>query len=160
MRIVLQRVSGASVAVEAGPGAPHREAIGLGLVALVGVAPGDTEGVADWAADKTALLRVFPDEQGKMNRSVKEAGGAVLVVSQFTLLGDASRGNRPSFTGAAGPEHALPLVERFAARLEREHGLRVARGVFGATMRVSLVNEGPVTIVLERTASAARGAAE
>jgi D-tyrosyl-tRNA(Tyr) deacylase len=146
------------VAVEAGPGAPHRESIGLGLVALVGVAPGDTESIADWAADKAAALRVFPDDEGKMNRSVKDVAGAVLVVSQFTLLADTSRGNRPSFTGAAGPEEAAPLVERFAARLEREHGLRVARGVFGATMRVSLVNEGPVTIVLERPPGALRGA--
>lgn len=135
-------------------GAPieHSEAIGRGLVVLACAEAGDDGAVFDWAAKKVALMRIFEDEAGKMNRSVSDLGGGVLVVSQFTLAGEASKGNRPSFTGAAAPEIAEPLVERLAAGLEREHGLTVARGVFGAAMRVELVNDGPVTIILERRA--------
>lgn len=150
MIVVVQRVSSAAVAVEQGPGAPHRAEIGLGLVALVGCESGDTEREAHWMADKLASLRIFPDDAGKMNLSVKDAGGSLLVVSQFTLLGDASKGNRPSFVRAAAPDVARPLVALVAKRLRCEHGLTVGEGVFGASMRVALVNEGPVTIILER----------
>ena len=155
MRIVVQR-SGAArvVATHDNDGAPiaHEEGIERGLVLLVCAEEGDDEATIDWGADKCARLRVFEDDDGKMNRSLLDVGGGALVVSQFTLAGDASKGNRPSFVRAARPEVAGPLVERFAERLEREHGLTVARGVFGATMRVELVNDGPVTIIVERGA--------
>ncbi len=155
MRIVVQRSGPARVvATHDASGAPieHEESIDHGLVLLVCAEDGDDDAVLDWGADKCARLRIFEDDDGKMNRSVIETGGAVMVVSQFTLAGDASKGNRPSFVRAARPETAAPLVERFARRLEREHGLRVARGVFGATMRVELVNDGPVTIIVEKRA--------
>jgi len=148
--VVVQRVSRASVRVEEGPAAPHEASIELGIVALVGVERGDGEREIDWGADKVAALRIFQDDEGKMNRSVQDVGGAALVISQFTLAGDVRKGTRPNFTGAAAPEAAAPLVERFAQRLEREHGLPVGRGVFGAMMRVELVNEGPVTLVVQR----------
>lgn len=150
MKAVLQRVSEARVVVREGDAVSHDERIGQGLVALVCVEAGDDESVIDWAADKTARLRIFQDDEGKMNRSVMDVGGGVLVISQFTLAGDTSKGNRPSFIAAAGPEVAAPLVERFATRLEQEHGLPVARGVFGAMMDVSLTNAGPVTVIVER----------
>lgn len=153
MKAVLQRVSSATVrATEANDGSPldHAESIGRGLVVLLCVVQGDDEQTIDWAADKTARLRIFGDDEGKMNRSVVDVGGGVLVVSQFTLAGETAKGNRPSFTTAAPPEIAAPLVERFAKRLETEHGLPVARGVFGASMQVELVNDGPVTVILER----------
>lgn len=152
MKCVVQRVSRASVRVEA---PAHHEEIDAGIVALVCAERGDTAAEADWCADKLARLRIFADGEGKMNRSVVEVGGGALVISQFTLAGETSRGNRPSFVRAAPPEVAAPLVERLAARLEREHGVRVARGVFGASMRVELVNEGPVTVIVERAAGAA-----
>lgn len=144
MRVVLQRVASASVAVD---GAVVG-AIGAGLLALVGVADGDDDAVAERAADKTAAMRIFPDADGRFDRSVLEAGGEVLVVSQFTLLADTRKGTRPSFTAAAAPERAAPLVERYRARLG-EHGLVTAGGRFGAHMQVELVNDGPVTIVLD-----------
>lgn len=144
MRAVVQRVAEARVRVG---GAVVGE-IGAGLCALVGVAHGDGEEEAARLAGKLARLRVFPDEDGRFDRSVLDTGGAVLVVSQFTLLADTTRGNRPSFTGAAPPAHAQPLYERVCAELETL-GVRVARGVFGATMNVELVNNGPVTVVLE-----------
>jgi D-tyrosyl-tRNA(Tyr) deacylase len=144
MRAVLQRVSQARVTV----GGETVGEIGPGWLVLLGVGHQDDSGVARKLAEKVAHLRCFEDEQGKMNRSVLETGGSVLVVSQFTLLADTSRGRRPSFVEAARPEQAEPLVEVFAAAL-REAGLTVAGGRFGAEMRVSLVNEGPVTIVLE-----------
>lgn len=153
MRAVLQRVSKATVrATAANDGSPldHAESIGAGLVVLLCVMQGDDEATIDWAADKTARLRIFADDAGKMNRSVVEVGGGALVVSQFTLAGETAKGNRPSFTTAAAPMVAAPLVERFARRLETEHGLTVARGVFGASMEVDLVNDGPVTVVVER----------
>lgn len=150
MIVLVQRVSRARVVVREGVGAGHDESIGAGLLVLVGVERGDGDAEIDWGADKVANLRIFADDGGKMNRSVREAVGAAMVISQFTLAGDARRGNRPSFVGAAPPEEAAPLVERFVQRLEREHGLCVARGVFGGTMSVELVNEGPVTIVVER----------
>lgn len=144
MRIVLQRVSRASVTVD---GAVTGE-IGTGLLALVGVAAGDTAEQADRLAAKTAALRVFPAGERPFDLALAEAGGAVLCVSQFTLLGDVRRGNRPSWAAAARPEDAAPLVDRYADAL-RERGIRVETGVFGADMRVELVNDGPVTLILD-----------
>ncbi len=131
------RVEGASVG-----------AIGRGLVVLLGVAQGDDDAAAQQLADKVAALRIFEDAEGKMNRAVAEIGGEILVVSQFTLLGDARKGNRPSFTAAAPPAEADRLYQRFCAIL-RASGLRVATGVFRAHMEVELVNDGPVTILLD-----------
>ena len=143
MRAVCQRVSRARVTVR---GAVVGE-IGVGWVVLLGVGPNDDEATAARLADKIAGLRVFEDEAGKMNLSVRDVGGAILLVSQFTLYADASRGRRPSFAGAAPPAVAELLVERFA-ELFRERGLAVETGQFGATMDVELTNHGPVTIVL------------
>jgi D-tyrosyl-tRNA(Tyr) deacylase len=144
MRAVVQRVSRAGVTVE-GQLAGEIE---RGLLVLLGVASDDQEGDADYLAEKTAGLRIFEDEAGKMNLSVADIGGEVLVVSQFTLLGDCRRGRRPSFDQAAPLDQADQLYQRYAALL-RERGLRVATGVFRAMMRVELVNEGPVTILLD-----------
>lgn len=144
MRAVIQRVSRASVTVSSDEVA-H---IGLGLVALVAVHVGDTDEDADYVAEKTAGLRIFPDSEGKMNLSVEEAGGAVIVISQFTLYGDVRRGRRPSFVEAAGPEQAVPLYERVCAGISRR-GIPVSTGVFGAHMDVALVNDGPVTILID-----------
>ena len=123
-------------------------AIGPGFLVLVGVEPGDSGPEVSAAAEKIAGLRLFADDAGLMNRSIVETGGEVLVVSQFTLLGDARRGRRPSFTGAAPPETAAPLVEMLRDRLS-ENGVPTQTGRFGAKMAVSLVNDGPVTLVLE-----------
>ena len=144
MRVVLQRTTGAEVAVAG----EVVGAIGPGLVALVGIAAGDDEAVIRKAAAKTAALRVFRDGAGRFDRSAADVGGAVLVVSQFTLLADTRKGNRPSFTAAAPPEQAEPLVALYAEEL-RLLGLEVAMGRFGADMRVALVNDGPVTVVLD-----------
>ena len=122
--------------------------IGAGLLVLVAAGAGDGPEQAAWTAGKVARLRVLPDDEGLMNRSVIDAGGEVLAVSQFTLYGDATRGNRPGFTAAAPPEEAEALVELFAAEL-RALGVPVSQGVFGAHMRVALVNDGPVTIWIE-----------
>jgi D-aminoacyl-tRNA deacylase len=122
--------------------------IGPGLCVLLGVAEGDSAAAADRLAEKIAKLRIFADEGGRFDRSVVDVGGAALVVSQFTLLGDTAKGNRPSFTAAARPEEAEALYERFAQRL-RELGIPVETGVFGAKMQVELVNDGPVTILLD-----------
>jgi D-aminoacyl-tRNA deacylase len=143
VRAVCQRVSSAQVTV----GAEVVGAIDRGLLVLLGIAREDTEADADRLAGKVARLRIFEDERGKFDRSVADVGGAVLVVSQFTLIADTAKGNRPSFTGAARPEQAEPLVERFAASIAAE-GLRVERGIFAARMAVELVNDGPVTILL------------
>jgi D-aminoacyl-tRNA deacylase len=143
MRAVCQRVSEARVRVD---GAVVGE-IGAGLCILLGVARGDTAVEAERLASKIARLRVFPDAEGRFDRSLVDIGGAALVVSQFTLLADTARGNRPSFTEAAPPEEAEPLYERFCASL-RDLGIPVSRGVFGAKMAVELVNDGPVTILL------------
>jgi D-tyrosyl-tRNA(Tyr) deacylase len=126
--------------------------IDTGLVVLVGVETGDGPADAAWLAGKIAALRIFPDEAGKMNRSVCELGGGLLVVSQFTLHAATARGNRPGFTRAAKPEEAIPLYEAFLADIERETGRRPERGVFGADMQVSLVNDGPVTILIDSRA--------
>ncbi len=145
MRVVLQRVAGARVTVD---GRVVGE-IGRGLLLLAGFTDGDTAETLRWMADKVVGLRVFTDAEGKMNRSVEEVDGAVLVVSQFTLYGDARRGRRPSFVEAARPEVAVPLYESFVALL-RAAGRPVATGEFGAMMQVELTNDGPVTLVLER----------
>jgi D-tyrosyl-tRNA(Tyr) deacylase len=145
MRLLLQRVKRGCVTVdERVVGAVER-----GLVALVGVTHTDTRADAELLARKTAHLRIFEDEQGKMNRSALEVGGSVLVVSQFTLYADARRGRRPSFTDAAPPEIAAPLVDAFAAALRAEGIERVEMGVFGALMQVEIINDGPVTIWLD-----------
>lgn len=144
MRAVVQRVSRALVRVEG----RVTGQIGRGLVVLLGVARGDGADDARVLADRTAALRVFEDPAGKMNLALGEVRGGVLVVSQFTLLGDARKGNRPSFVDAAPPEEANALYERFCALL-REKGLPVATGVFRAAMELELVNEGPVTILLD-----------
>jgi D-tyrosyl-tRNA(Tyr) deacylase len=147
MRVVLQRVSRASVTI----GGRVTGAIGRGFCLLVGFTHSDTEAQAHWMAEKVAGLRLFSDAHGKMNLGLAEVGGGVLVVSQFTLYGDASKGRRPSFVDAARPEVAIPLYQRFLAAL-RGAGLRVEAGEFGADMQVELVNDGPVTLVLDRTA--------
>lgn len=144
MRAVLQRVSEAAVVV-AGQSVG---AIGHGLLVLLGVGAGDTEAEARLLAERTAQLRIFADQDGKFNLSLVEVGGSALVVSQFTLYADTRKGRRPSFSDAAAPETAEPLVEAYAEAL-RALGINVAKGRFGAMMRVSLVNEGPVTIILD-----------
>ena len=144
MRVVLQRVSQASVSVE---GSKVAE-IGPGLLILLGIGPDDNTEVAEALADKIAYLRIFGDEAGKMNRSIRDVGGAAIVVSQFTLFADTSRGRRPSFVGAAKPNLAEPLVEAFTEML-RVRGVATQTGVFGAHMDVALVNDGPVTIVMD-----------
>jgi len=144
MRAVVQRVSCARVSVSG----ETTGAIGLGLLVLVGVGAGDTRAEADYLAEKTIGLRIFEDAGGKMNLSVTDVGGALLVVSQFTLYGDARRGKRPSFAAAAPPEWARELYEYFVERV-RAAGLRCETGRFQETMQVELVNEGPVTILLD-----------
>ena len=144
VRAVVQRVTEASVRVAS----ETVGSIGAGLVVLLGVAVNDTEADADSLADKVLNLRIFPDHAGQMNRSVLEVSGGLLVVSQFTLLGDARRGRRPSYIGAAPPEEADRLYQHFVSRL-RPSGLVVATGVFRAMMDVAIVNEGPVTILLD-----------
>ena len=144
MRAVIQRVEKASVSVEG----EIRGQIGAGFLALIGVEEGDGDADFRYIAEKVPNLRVFEDEQGKMNRSLLDVGGEVLAVSQFTLLGDARGGRRPSFITAARPETADPMYERLVADW-RARGIRVETGVFGAHMKVSLVNDGPVTILLD-----------
>jgi D-aminoacyl-tRNA deacylase len=146
LRVVLQRVKAASVTV-AGEKLSN---IGPGLLLLVGVANGDGEPEADWLAEKIAGLRIMADEEAKMNLSVRDTGGAVLAVSQFTLLADTRKGKRPSFVGAAPPDEAARLFDYFCQRLRTAGVSMVETGRFGAMMDVNLVNDGPVTIVLER----------
>jgi D-aminoacyl-tRNA deacylase len=144
VRAVVQRVVSARVRV----GSEVRGEIGAGLCVLLGVAREDAAADADRLAGKIARLRIFENEDGRFDRSLLDSGGAALVVSQFTLIADTAKGNRPSFSGAAPPEHAEPAYEAFCAAL-RELGVRVETGVFGARMAVELVNDGPVTIVLD-----------
>ena len=146
MRVVLQRVKNASVAV----GGERVSEIGEGLLLLVGVARDDGEGEANWLAEKVVGLRIFNDEEGKMNLGVRDVGGEILAVSQFTLLADTRKGKRPSFIRAALPEEAEPLFDYFCERLRAAGVASVKTGIFGAMMDVALVNDGPVTIVLER----------
>jgi len=144
VRAVVQRVSSARVEIDG----EVAGAIGRGLLVLLGVGQGDSEKQAHWLADKIAGLRILEDDAGKMNLSVEEVGGSLLVVSQFTLYADCRKGRRPSFTGAAPPEEADRLYQVFVQRL-KERGLPVATGVFQAMMQVHLVNDGPVTVVVE-----------
>lgn len=148
MRIVLQRVSQASVSI-AGRTVGR---IDRGFCLLLGITHGDTAAEADWLAEKVAGLRLFSDAEGRMNLGLAEVGGSVLAVSQFTLYGDASKGRRPSFIAAARPEEAEPLYQAFIAAL-RARGLAVETGEFGAAMLVEIQNDGPVTLILERDAS-------
>ena len=145
MRVILQRVNSSRVIVE---GEPIAE-IGLGIVILLGIGHDDNEEQARYLANKIANLRIFEDEAGKINRSVLDMGGEAIVVSQFTLYADTRKGRRPSFTDAAPPETASPLVERFAQLLE-EQGVPTQTGEFGAHMLVQIANDGPVTIWMER----------
>ncbi|HEY7613078.1 MAG TPA: D-aminoacyl-tRNA deacylase [Gemmatimonadales bacterium] len=147
MRVVLQRVSRASVTIDG----RIAGSIGRGFCLLVGLTHGDTEATVDWMAEKVAGLRLFSDPEGKMNLGLDEVAGGVLVISQFTLYGDAAKGRRPSFIDAARPEQAIPLYERFVAALGGR-GLEVATGEFGANMQVEIHNDGPVTLILERSA--------
>jgi D-tyrosyl-tRNA(Tyr) deacylase len=146
VRIVLQRVSRASVAVEG----RTTGAIGAGLLLLVGFTEGDDGAALEWMADKVVGLRIFSDAEGRMNRSLEDVQGGLLVVSQFTLYGDTRKGRRPSFVKAAHPDLAVPLYERFVSLLRERAPGKVETGVFGAMMEVELVNDGPVTLVLER----------
>jgi D-aminoacyl-tRNA deacylase len=149
MRIVVQRVSSGRLIID---GAEHAS-IGKGFVVLLGIKQGDTVKDAEFLADKCAGLRVFEDQQGKMNISLQDAGGSVLAVSQFTLYADAQKGNRPSFVLAARPEEAQPLYECFVERLRSRLGFaRVQTGIFGEMMEVTIVNDGPVTIIIESPA--------
>jgi D-tyrosyl-tRNA(Tyr) deacylase len=150
MRLVIQRVREASVTVEG----TITGQIGPGLLVLVGCAPTDDEAALSWLVRKLVALRIFNDDNGQMNRSVRDVGGEILAVSQFTLLADARKGNRPSYTGAAPPAVAEPLYQRFVALVAQELGRPVPTGIFGADMQVRLLNDGPVTIVLDSPATA------
>jgi D-aminoacyl-tRNA deacylase len=145
VRVLVQRVSSASVSI----GGRVTGSIDTGLLLLVGFRGDDLEGSLEWMADKVCGLRIFSDDDGKMNRSLEDVGGGLLVVSQFTLYGDVAKGKRPSFIDAARPETAIPLYEQFITRL-RSRVARVETGEFGADMQVALVNDGPVTIWLEK----------
>ena len=144
MRVVVQRSRAASVSV----GTEIVGQIESGLVCLVGIAPSDGNVQLRWMADKIVNLRIFEDEHGKMNRSLLHEGGQILVISQFTLYGDCRKGRRPSYHGAARPEHAKPLIDTFCRLLE-SHGVSVETGRFGAEMAVSLTNQGPVTLIID-----------
>ncbi|GAA4444258.1 D-aminoacyl-tRNA deacylase [Pontibacter saemangeumensis] len=148
MRIVLQRVTQASVEIEKAV----KGEIGLGLLVLAGFSPEDTDEDLKWTAAKVAQLRIFGDAEGKMNLSVQDVQGDILVISQFTLYANSKKGNRPSYINAAPPAVAIPLYERFVALLETATGKKVQTGEFGADMKVSLLNDGPVTIVLDSKA--------
>jgi len=152
MIALVQRVSSASVTVSG----ELIGQIGPGLLILLGIHSHDSDKEIEWVVRKCANLRVFPDAEGKMNRSVKDSEGEALVVSQFTLYGEVAKGNRPSYNSAAPPEIALPLFDRFANRLESEMGRPIPTGVFGAKMDVQLVNDGPVTVWIEKTPGGAR----
>lgn len=146
MRAVIQRVARASVTVDG----EEVGRIGPGLLVLAGFAPGDDVAAVRWMAEKIARLRIFEDTAGKMNLDVAGIGGGILLVPQFTLYGEAAKGNRPSFTGAAPPGQANALYEEMSRVLREGSGVPVETGIFGASMRVDLVNDGPVTILLER----------
>lgn len=145
MRLVIQRVTNAAITID---GKQHT-AIGNGLLLLLGIATDDTTEDADKLSKKIPALRIFNDENGQMNRSVADMGGEILVVSQFTLYGDASKGNRPSFIHAARPEQAIPLYEYFLKKIKEGSSCTLKTGVFGADMKISLTNDGPVTIIMD-----------
>ena len=145
MRAVIQRAARASVTIEGRVAG----AIDRGLLVLVAVAEGDTTADGEWLAAKLSALRIFPDDEGRMNRSVADIGGGILVVSQFTLFASTRKGTRPSFHGAAAPAVAIPLYAHFLRQLEAALGRPVARGEFGASMQVELVNDGPVTLIID-----------
>lgn len=147
MKVVVQRVSRAKVSVND----EITGSIRNGLLLLVGIHENDDESIMKWVADKLLKLRIFEDEQGKMNRSVTDIRGEVLVVSQFTLYGNVKKGTRPSFIEAAKPEAAEPLYDQMISYLEKKSGLNIESGEFGAMMKVELVNDGPVTIVVEKS---------
>ena len=145
MRLVIQRVSEASVTIDG----ELFSSIGTGLMVLVGIAEGDTPADVEWLAAKTASMRIFPDENGVMNRSVLDVGGDVLAVSQFTLMASTKKGNRPSYIHAAGHELAVPMYELYCEKLSGLLGKGVKTGQFGADMKVALINDGPVTIIID-----------
>lgn len=145
MRLVIQRVKNAGVSVES----KEISRIGRGLMILVGVETGDSDVDLEWLVAKTASMRIFEDEAGVMNRSVMDVGGEILAVSQFTLTASTKKGNRPSYIRAARPETASPMYDRFCDRLAEHTGITVRKGIFGADMEVSLVNDGPVTIIID-----------
>ena len=145
MRVVIQRVTSASVTIDG----KVRSEIGPGLLVLLGIGPDDGPEDIEWLVRKVAGLRIFNDDEGVMNRSVVEIGGEALVVSQFTLMASTKKGNRPSYIGAAGHELAIPLYERFCTALSAAMGKPVGTGTFGADMKVALVNDGPVTICID-----------
>lgn len=147
MRVVVQRVSEGGVEIAE---SNYRHHIGRGMVVLLGIKIGDTEKDVNFLADKCSNLRIFEDENDKMNLSVKDIAGEALIISQFTLYGDASRGNRPGFTDAAKPDEAVPLYEKFINRMKQNLGEdRIKSGIFGAMMNIRLVNDGPVTIIID-----------
>lgn len=146
MRLVIQRVAQASVAV---PAEGYESAIGKGLMVLAAFIDEDTQEDLDWCARKLAAMRIFDDEEGVMNLSVRDVDGEVLIVSQFTLYASTVKGNRPSYIKAAKPDVAIPLYEKFLTMVEEQVGKPVGRGIFGADMKVSLVNDGPVTIIVD-----------
>ena len=151
MIAVVQRVLKASVTVEATEKAnSYKEAIKAGLCVFLGVEDGDSEIQAKWIAKKLAHLRIFSDKNDKMNCSVQDIAGEVLLISQFTLAGDCTKGNRPSFVHAAQPELAEPLVEQVGMLLLKEHAITVKTGIFGAMMKIDLTNDGPVTLIVQR----------
>ena len=145
MIVVIQRVSRASVSIE---GVKHSE-IGMGLLVLVGVEEADTEEDISWLAAKVVAMRIFNDAEGVMNLSVKDVGGDIIVVSQFTLHASTKKGNRPSYIKAAKPPVAMPLYESFVSAVENELGKKIGTGIFGADMKVDLLNDGPVTIIMD-----------
>ncbi len=145
MIAVIQRVSEASVKIEGNINA----SIGQGLMILLGIAPDDNEEDIDWLSKKITNLRIFSDEEGKMNLSLKEVNGDILLISQFTLYASTKKGNRPSFTNSAKPEKAIPLYEKFIKAIQEDLGKEIKTGEFGADMKVGLVNDGPVTIVVD-----------
>lgn len=145
MKLVIQRVSEASVTIE---GTIHG-AIAKGLMVLIGIAENDAQEDADWLIAKMIQMRIFPDEEGKMNRSLLDCGGALLLISQFTLHASTKKGNRPGFIAAARPETAIPLYDYFVEQCRASGVKQVATGIFGADMKVALINDGPVTIVMD-----------
>jgi D-tyrosyl-tRNA(Tyr) deacylase len=145
MKLVIQRVSEASVKIEG----QIKGAIGAGLLLFAGIAPDDTEEDLQWLSRKTVQLRIFADADDKMNRSLQDTGGDILLISQFTLHASTKKGNRPSYIGAASPELAIPLYEKFIRILAADLGRPIQTGSFGADMKVSLVNHGPVTILID-----------